>query len=60
MTILAEISNLKAANVNFKDVVNISKRVEAYEIQDFFMLMEVYGSLFPVTAFDFNVYTLQL
>ena len=42
--ILHLVLTLKGANVQLKDVVNYNRKKRPFELQDFFLLMEVYGS----------------
>jgi len=41
--ILQEVMTLKAANILFKDIMNYNKKKTAKEVQNFFLLQEVYG-----------------
>ena len=58
--LLNEILMLKGGNLTLFDVVNFNKMTEPVEIQNFFILMEVYGYQFPVNYFDPNVSPLAM
>ena len=58
--ILTEILMLKGGNLLFYDVVNFNKTIYPIEVQNFFILMEVYGYQFPINYFDPNVSPLAM
>lgn len=40
---LQEVMMIKAANTQFKDVMNYNRKKKPLEVQNFFILLEVYG-----------------
>jgi hypothetical protein len=50
--VLESISNLKAANVSLQQTININKTVVPSDLQTFFILMEVYGSMVPQSIIE--------
>ena len=50
--VIQQVDQLKAANVAIRFILNKNKKVLVDELQNFFILLEVYGSLNAVNSFD--------
>ena len=50
--ILQEVLNIKAANCILKDLCNYNRQKRPRDIQNFFILLEVYGHSFAVNYFE--------
>ena len=51
---------LKAANVQFKDIVNYNRKRFPVEVQNFFLLMEVFGCQYAVNFFEPSITPLSM
>lgn len=58
--ILFQVHNMKAANVKFKDIVDYNKQKRDYDIQNFFLLQEVYGVNSDLNFFDPTIIPLTM
>ena len=50
--LLQEILSMKAANIMLKDVCNYNRQKRPRDIQNFFILQEVYGYNYAVNYFE--------
>ena len=53
--ILQEVFNMKAANVILRDLCNYNHQKRPRDIQNFFILLEVYGQSYAVNYFEPSV-----
>jgi len=51
---------IKAANTQFKDVMNYNRKKKPLEVQNFFILLEVYGYQYPVNFFEPSIIPLSM
>lgn len=51
---------IKAANTQFKDVMNYNRKKKPLEVQNFFILLEVYGYQYPVNFFEPSITPLSM
>lgn len=58
--ILHQVMNMKAANVKFKDVVDYNRKKRDYEVQNFFLLQEVFGVNYEMNFFDPSITPLSM
>ena len=58
--ILFHVLSMKAANVKLKDVVDYNRKKRDYEVQNFFILQEVYGVSQEMNFFDPSINSLPL
>ena len=58
--ILQEIMSLKAANIRLKDVVNYNIQKGPKDVQNFFLLLEVYGYQQEVNFFEPSISALSM
>ena len=58
--LLNEILMLKAGNLVLSDILNYNKMKQPIEVQNFFILMEVYGYQFPINYFEPNISPLAM
>jgi len=50
--IIHEVLNLKAANVQLRDILNFNRQKSVLEVQNFFILQEVYGYQVNINYFE--------
>lgn len=50
--IMNVLNNLKAANATLYQAASINKQISPAELQNFWLLMEVYGSILPMSVFE--------
>ena len=58
--LLNEILMLKGGNLVLNDILNYNKMKQPIEVQNFFILMEVYGYQFPINYFEPNIAPLAM
>ena len=58
--LLNEILMLKGGNLILNDILNYNKMKQPIEVQNFFILMEVYGYQFPINYFEPNIAPLAM
>lgn len=59
-TICFHMFDLQGANLTFYDVANINKDISAYEIENFFVFMIVYGSCPEIKSAAAPIYDHQM
>lgn len=58
--ILQEVMSLKGANVLLKDVLNFNRQKGPIEVQNFFLLQEVYGFQYAINHFEPSITPLSM
>ena len=58
--ILQEVLTVKAANIQLRDVLNYNKKTQASEVQNFFILQEVYGYQYAINYFEPSITPLSM
>lgn len=58
--VLTEIFGIKAANATLKDVLHYNKKKTPLDLQNFFILLEVYGYQYPINFFEPSITPLSM
>ncbi len=58
--VLQEVFAIKAANTTLKDVLHYNKKKTPLELQNFFILLEVYGFQYPINFFEPSITPLSM
>ena len=58
--LLSNLLSLKAGCIVLRDILNLNKKSVPIEVQNFFVVMEVFGYSYGIDAFEPTVYPLTM